>query len=137
MPANPPPARNPRLPSWYQAKHVTRGVIRPIVTQDPTLKRKATPQNSNEEMAAKRPKRSHEGHEITHRNEGTPKKKLTDEDFRVTSTWGQVDPIGITTAQLPLTTFEARRLWEWSWSRSWGGEKISSCSESPGGMSYA
>ncbi|KAH9876724.1 hypothetical protein J1614_003856 [Plenodomus biglobosus] len=46
----------------------------------------------------------------------TQKQYPSDEDFRVAWTWGQVDPIGTTRGEIPLTRAEAWRFREWRWS---------------------
>lgn len=56
----------------------------------------------------------------------TPQKKyLGDEDFRVVSTWGQVDPIGVTRGKIPFTPTEASRFTEWKW--VWGRDEGKGC----------
>lgn len=67
---------------------------------------------------------------------GEGKCVVSDESFRVSesSTWGQVDPIGITNGEIPLTPEEARRMkeWRWVWRSGEEGEGDRG-GESPGG----
>lgn len=41
--------------------------------------------------------------------------RVSDEDFRIPNCWGQVDPVGITQAQIPLSNAEAFRMRGWFW----------------------
>lgn len=130
MPANPAPARIPRLPSWYQPQPVSPKMSLSEGNPGPNLKRKATPHTPGTEIVTKKLKHNHKYQDKVHRDESPQKKKITDEDFRITSAWGQVDPIGVTNGELALTPLQARRLCEWNWSQSWGGL------ESPSGTWY-
>lgn len=83
---------------------------------NPITKRKAPAPPHNHPSVTKKPKPS-------------PKMYPSDEDFRVTSSWGQVDPIGITNAQIPITSAETIRLRGWYWRVScaeFGGEECES-----------
>ncbi|KAI8931834.1 hypothetical protein NX059_011470 [Plenodomus lindquistii] len=69
-----------------------------------------------------------------------PKEYPSDEDFRVNSTWGQVDPVGVTNGEIPFTTAEAWRMESWSWVRENEAMSTSDVSvsglESPRGSSF-